>query len=105
MAAESDIPMNRGRLVQARHTASEQLVYRTLRATGGKQEDGSCITAISYIGLALVTGRHVRTIERAIDGLIHKGALQVVAKGCSGSPANCRVLSYRQILERNVGPV
>lgn len=100
MKSKKTKPVNRGRLVQASHTASEQLVYHDLRAAGAEQGDGSRVAALSHVDLAISTGRNLSTIKRAIDGLLLKGTIQLLAAGRSSEPAQYRVFSYVQILRR-----
>ena len=90
--------MKEARLAQARHRASEELVYRELYRVGTERPDGSRDAAISQRSLAVRTGRDQRTVERSIRGLIDKGSIELVTKARSGRSAVYHVLSYGQIL-------
>src|SRR5579872_1111653 len=75
-------PVNRAILVQATHTASEELLYRALWAAGAEQPDGcSRVAALSYAELGLSTGRHARTVARALKNLSTKEASTCCRQG------------------------
>jgi hypothetical protein len=90
-------------MIQARHTPCEELIRRTLFGKGTEQRCGDRVVAISYSELAMLTGRHQRTVERAISGLIRKGAIEVIAKGLAGNPTKYRVVSFSEIARARSG--
>jgi Helix-turn-helix domain len=95
-----DRPPNRMALAQARHTASQELVYRSLWKPGVENADGR-VTAVSHSELAQATGRHSRTVQRAINGLIQKGSIELLAAAQGNRPARYLVFSYAKILRRH----
>jgi hypothetical protein len=92
--------MKRMSLVQATHTASEQLVYRALWSRGAEEADGARLASCAHTELAAITGRHIRTVQRALAGLMDKGSIEVVSPAASSTASAYRVLSYSEIFRR-----
>jgi len=92
----------RATLVQHGHTPAEQLLYLALWNNGRQAKDGSREITAGYRQLAHVANLNDKTVKYALQSLIEKLAIEVIAEEhvATRTGRTYCIYSYEQILAR-----